>query len=877
MTMSESDDRPEQERLWEASDRTRVFISYSRRDKEFVEILARELRQREFAVFVDVDDILPAEDWRKRLEALINQADAIVYVVSPDSVGSEICRWEIEIVERENKRLAPVVYRDVDEPAVPEGISRLNYVFARDGDDKARAYDDLAQGLSTDIDWVREHTRLGDLARRWDAHRKARHEILRGHALQEAEQWLIRRPNTAPTPTALQHRFIAESRRLAIRRQRAWTAGTAVVLVVVSGLGMWAEINRQRATAERDRALVTDSRRLAELARQKTADGDAETAALLALEALPGEAGGGDRPYIRVAHEALNEALVRHRQSAVLRHEGEVRDVTFSPDGRHVLTAAMDGKAKLWNRAGDLVEVLEWDDSGLNTTDFSPDGAHVAVGSNDGAVIVLDVETWDGHIFDYQETVTGILFDETTTDSPILYSWGLRSEPAIWAPDLGEGLFLEGHEAAPHPLFGHWSAVNDFARSPTEGFGVSVGADGKLILWELATARHMILDEGAASMEEVDFSTDGRMVFVGHGDGTVRALDLMTGSISFQSDPMLGRVTALDVGVDGDSVFFGTSEGDAALISAANGSVTSLLEGHAAAITDAAFAPNGEHIATSSNDGTARLWDTSTGRQLWKISGHHAADPPYADDPDAAVSLTALAFDPNGELLATAGADNTARLWRLSDLAQQTFSGDGHVGPIFLTGDGAGVIAQSGDALLRWNMTGTLLNRTDDTDGRLVAVDKNGTTSLFMNDTGSRAWLMLEDSADPVVLSDLEGEAVADFQDGLFVGAISPDGGLVAIGSSDGTIRIWDRSGKLSTELVGHVPGAYEGLPYGVKEVTFSPDGTMLLSRSFDFTARLWSVDGSQRLEIRMDEIYPAIWSMAMSPDGRTIAAAGGE
>ena len=66
-----------------------VFISYSRKDSALAEKLRLALIALNFEAYLDKEDILPGEPWRARLESLILAADAVVYVISPDSITSE--------------------------------------------------------------------------------------------------------------------------------------------------------------------------------------------------------------------------------------------------------------------------------------------------------------------------------------------------------------------------------------------------------------------------------------------------------------------------------------------------------------------------------------------------------------------------------------------------------------------------------------------------------------------------------------------------------------------------------------------------------------------------------------------------------------------
>ncbi|MGD1984183.1 MAG: toll/interleukin-1 receptor domain-containing protein [Chromatiaceae bacterium] len=88
---------------------TRVFISYSRRDLAVAQDLRDRLIDSDFDAYLDIHDIVKGEPWRERLRGLIERADIVLFLISPDSVASEICEWEINEAELDEKRLLPVV------------------------------------------------------------------------------------------------------------------------------------------------------------------------------------------------------------------------------------------------------------------------------------------------------------------------------------------------------------------------------------------------------------------------------------------------------------------------------------------------------------------------------------------------------------------------------------------------------------------------------------------------------------------------------------------------------------------------------------------------------------------------------------------------
>src|SRR5947208_2551332 len=112
--------------------KARVFISYSRQDTVFADRLEAALKARGFEPLIDRTDIYAFEEWWKRIEDLIGRADTVIFVLSPDSVASEVACKEVAFAASLNKRFAPIVCKHVDDNAVPEPLRRLNFIFFDD-------------------------------------------------------------------------------------------------------------------------------------------------------------------------------------------------------------------------------------------------------------------------------------------------------------------------------------------------------------------------------------------------------------------------------------------------------------------------------------------------------------------------------------------------------------------------------------------------------------------------------------------------------------------------------------------------------------------------------------------------------------------------
>jgi hypothetical protein len=195
-----------------AGEKLKVFISYSRKDSaEFADELVAGLELVGFAPFLDRHDIAAGEDWEGRLGGLIAQSDTVVFVVSPEAVKSDRCVWEVDRTIELSKRLLPVIFKPVPEHDIPKELSRLQFVRFDTGKGITRSLAELAEALRQDLDWIREHTRLGELAARWERRRRAESLLLRGDDLDAAKSWAANRKTGAPEITDAHRALISAS------------------------------------------------------------------------------------------------------------------------------------------------------------------------------------------------------------------------------------------------------------------------------------------------------------------------------------------------------------------------------------------------------------------------------------------------------------------------------------------------------------------------------------------------------------------------------------------------------------------------------------------------------------------------------------------
>jgi WD40 repeat protein/transcriptional regulator with XRE-family HTH domain len=281
-----------------------------------------------------------------------------------------------------------------------------------------------------------------------------------------------------------------------------------------------------------------------------------------------------------------------------------------------------------------------------------------------------------------------------------------------------------------------------------------------------------------------------------------------------------------------------------------------------------AFSPRSRLLASAGADGTARLWNLATGRAIMTL---HAS---------TRHGVYGVAFSPTSNLLATADGDGTVRLWN----------------PV--TGRLVATLHASGQTKARWGVRAVAFSH----DGTLLATaGADGTVRLWNPATG-RLVKILHASArygvfavafshDGTLLASVGGDSTVRLWNpatgrvvktlptshGLLGRpggvAFSPGSKLLAIGSGDGTVRLWNTA---TGRVVRTIP---TGSVYGVPAVAFSYDGTLLATGGGDGTVRLWNPATGQPESalLRATSIANGVHALAFSPNGMLLAIGGGD
>lgn len=832
------------------SKKVSIFISYSRKDKAFVQKLHNNLVGAGLETWVDWEGIPLTADWWQEIKQGIENADAFAFVISPDSLKSKVCSDEIQTAVDNNKRLIPVLHRDAEkgDPIHPK-ISSHNWIYMRDEPELEAHMPDMVQVIHTDLDWVKAHTRLLRRAVEWEGNGRNNSFLLRGEDLKRAEAWQNRAAGKEPAATELQTRYIADSRKDATRRTRILAAGITVS-VIIALLALFSyvqsvEANQQRHLAEEARATAVVNEHEALLQREIAifARATAEAAAQVAEEQRGLAEEQRDLAVAAEAEAETQKEIAEEQRDLAVAAEAEAatqRDIANSlKEQAQALKTAITGELLaqqdkyVLSTLVALQSYQQWQtdegeqllrgllarlpapqnelshDDWVNEVAFSPDGHRLLTASDDGTAVLWDTAT--------SEPLLSLAHD----------GWVFT---AAFSPD------------------GRVIATGD-AQNLEDG-----SYAGNVTLWDATTGEMIRQFPQADWINDVEFSPDGRYLSFGVYDGNVRVVNPSNGNVILgtnQSAPVWDVTFSPDSGLMVSS----DDNGRTWIWDVRNAAVLATLS-HDAPTYGAAFSPNGERLATFSEDSTARIWNRFNWLRVTTI--YHEG------------MIVDAAFSPDSQILATASADNTASLWepatgkQLFELEHQAFVND-----ITFSPNGKWVVTSSDDnTAVLWDVaTGQKVSNMIHESWVFTAAFSPDGSLLATGDLDGKIqlWDILKDSAE--ISRATHSQPVNDL-------ALTTDGSQL-ITTSDEGLRLWDtqalQAGDMAATQAAHFTAGEQKLNF----LTISPDNQMVAATGQIDGVYLWNLLTREfGLTFADNQVIDAL---AFSPDGTKLVTAGKE
>jgi len=334
-------------------------------------------------------------------------------------------------------------------------------------------------------------------------------------------------------------------------------------------------------------------------------------------------------------------------------HTSAVYGVHFTHGGRDLVTESGDGTARVWDvsPSGGAEWAVLPTPGRVWRVAYSPDGKLIATADIEGGTGTTTV--WDAasgtKIWDIPGGSSDLVF---TPDSKTLIQL-LGAGEVRWL-NASTGAGRRSMKVPANPANGNPATGLAMTRDGTR-LAVS-GGDGTVRVYDASSGRPLFTVSGHHGVvERLDFSPGGRLLGIAGDPGREMAevVDARTGAVRYRLTGHTALVTCIRFSPDGRLVVTGSNDGTARVWDASNGHLLKVLTGHTSPVFGLAFSPNGHLLATASIDSTIKLWQVSNlSATPLTLSGHTAA-------------VYDVAFSPDGSRLVSGSRDTTARVWAI--------------------------------------------------------------------------------------------------------------------------------------------------------------------------------------------------------------------
>lgn len=194
--------------------RMRVFFSYSRKDESAVKVVAERLEAVGLVPLIDTRVLPHGREWQQQLSVAIRSSDVVLWFVSPDSVKSQTCVWELHQAVGFQKRVVPVRLLETDPKTIPHELAAIQFLPASDDfriEDGAH-WSALFNAITEHDDWIRFHTSLLEKATNWGAAGRNTYMLLGREELTLVDAWWASRPGNEPPLSFTISEFVSTSR-----------------------------------------------------------------------------------------------------------------------------------------------------------------------------------------------------------------------------------------------------------------------------------------------------------------------------------------------------------------------------------------------------------------------------------------------------------------------------------------------------------------------------------------------------------------------------------------------------------------------------------------------------------------------------------------
>ncbi|MFZ4826719.1 MAG: toll/interleukin-1 receptor domain-containing protein [Phototrophicaceae bacterium] len=879
-----------------------VFVSYRRKDVEFVKQLVEALRQAGKEVWIDWEDIPPGSvEFTSDIKNGLQGADAFIAVLSPSYLESTYCvDMELGAAVELNKKLIPIVYQPFDTTQTPKGVSHINWIYFTPHAGQANTFEEsfpkVLNALEADLQHAQTHSRIQLRALDWEKHARGSGYLLRADELSKAENWLMTNSNLTPKPTPLHYEYIQTSRKSAVARSRSMLVFVSLgmivslILAVLSGVSFYqaranALIAEEAETVARRRAEEADARAVGNRLEQ-TRDTEPFLAyglglALMEMDNLPIDIYGDI--YSMLISSVAKKQLV---------HTTRFTSLTTGTFDDFVLGGTLNGEVLRWDVATGEETRLARLDGTIVAVANHPREAQFMAASENGDLKLYDINTTDlirSYTLPEADHAHTIRFIKGGDEVLI----GSHNRGHVYRIDLATGDILATY--APVNL---GTTVLDIDVKANETAFLMSDSMGNAYEWSLVgeptpePSFHVSYVD--APIGAVAYLPDGQTIMLARQWDLLR-IQLDTGQVLSNYDKHLDNISEIMVMPDQAHILTASYDHTMLMTNIETGTVIKQFRGHSGKILGITIDQAGQHMVSFSDNHYLIYWDLTN--LPYRVIGEG----------------NAVAIDPTGKTLAVSDLLNLYTYSLETEQVLEYFgTPDRHYDSILFTADGSQIIAAGfGEGFEVWDaQTGELRFTASvpvipqnshehrmmlSPDGKYLGISGRN-AGVYMWDTAT--WeqvaflpptqfdsifalspipgqLVIQDKQGKLLLYDWQAQKTI-FSDEVTGGfrrmwsaQFNSDGSKLAVAYTSGRIMIVSLDeNQIPTEIL-----AIDGHLAEVSQMLFIYEDKQLLSSSWDQTLALWDVETGESLrtyERHLDQVY----SLSVSPDNRVAYSA---